>query len=194
MAVTTEMIKELRQATGAGVLDCKKALDQAGGDMEKAAASLREKGLVAAAKKAERSAADGRVEAYIHHSNKLGVIIEVNCETDFVARTPQYQELCHDLAMQVAATNPRWVSRADVPEDIIAAEKASYLAEVADKPESVMDRILEGKLSKFYQENCLLDQTFIKDDSKVVQQLLTEAIASMGENIVVRRFARFQIG
>ncbi|MGI5915136.1 MAG: translation elongation factor Ts [Anaerolineae bacterium] len=196
MAVTTEMIKELRQMTGAGVLDCKKALEEAGGDMEKAAMALREKGLAAAAKKADRSAADGRVYSYIHHSNKLGSLIEVNCETDFVARTPQFEELCHDLAMQVAATNPQWVSRDDVPAEVLESETATYREQAADenKPENVVARIIEGKLAKFYEENCLLEQAFIKDDSRTIQQVLTEAIASLGENIVVKRFARFQIG
>ena len=196
MAVTTEMIKELRQMTGAGVLDCKKALEEAGGDMEKAAMALREKGLAAAAKKADRSAADGRVYSYIHHRNKLGSLIEVNCETDFVARTPQFEELCHDLAMQVAATNPQWVSRDDVPAEVLESETATYREQAADenKPENVVARIIEGKLAKFYEENCLLEQAFIKDDSRTIQQVLTEAIASLGENIVVKRFARFQIG
>lgn len=199
MAVTAAMVKELRQMTGAGPLDCKKALEAHDGDMEKAATALREKGLAAAAKKAERQASEGRVEAYVHHAlsgDKLGVLVEVNCETDFVARTPQFQELCHDVAMQVAAASPRWVSRADVPADVLAEAQNEFKAQMADqkKPEAVLQRIIEGKLEKFYQENCLLDQTFIRDDAKNIQQLLTEAIAALGENIIIRRFARFQIG
>lgn len=194
MAVTTEMIKELRARTNAGVLDCKRALEQNDGDMEKAAAYLREKGLVAAAKKAERVAADGRVEAYIHPGNKVGVLVEVNCETDFVARTPDFEALCHEIAMQIAALNPRWLSRQDVPAEAMAEQQAQFAAEVGDKPPAVMERILSGKFDKFYQENCLLDQPYIKDDSKTVQQLLTEAIAKLGENIVVARFVRFGIG
>lgn len=194
MAVTTEMIKELRQRTNAGVLDCKKALEQNDGDMDKAMAYLKEKGLVAAAKKAERSAADGRIEAYIHPGNKVGVLLEVNCETDFVARTPDFEALCHDIAMQIAALNPRWLSRQDVPAEVVAEQQAQFVAEVGDKPPAVMERILSGKFDKFYQENCLLEQPFIKDDSQTVQQLLTEAIAKLGENIIVARFARFGIG
>ncbi|MCD6520386.1 MAG: translation elongation factor Ts [Anaerolineae bacterium] len=195
MAITTEMIKELRQLTGAGVLDCKKALEEAGGDMEKAAEILREKGLAAAAKKANRVAADGRVEAYVHTGNKLGALIEVSCETDFVARTEEFRTLCHDLAMQVAAANPRWVSREDIPPEVIEAEKEAYRKQLADqnKPEHIIERIIEGKLAKFYQENCLLEQPFIKDEEKTIQELVTEAIARLGENIVIRRFARFQI-
>jgi len=195
MAITTEMIKELRQLTGAGVLDCKKALEEAGGDMEKAAEILKEKGLAAAAKKANRVAADGRVEAYVHTGNKLGALIEVSCETDFVARTEEFRTLCHDLAMQVAAANPRWVSREDIPPEVIEAEKEAYRKQLADqnKPEHIIERIIEGKLAKFYQENCLLEQPFIKDEEKTIQELVTEAIARLGENIVIRRFARFQI-
>lgn len=195
MAITADMIKSLRQTTGAGVMDCKKVLEQAGGDMGKAAAILREKALAAAEKKAERKAADGRVEAYVHPGAKLAVLVEVSCETDFVARTEQFIVFCHDLAMQVAAANPRWVSRSDVPAEVLEEEQRNYRLQMAseNKPEAVMQRIMEGKLAKFYGENCLLDQSFIKDDSKTVQQLLTEKVAQVGENIVIRRFARFQI-
>ena len=196
MATTTEMIKELREVTGAGVLDCKRALDETGGDMEKAAAILREKGLAAAAKKSERVVPEGRVEAYVHPGSKLATLIEVNCETDFVARTEEFIDLCHDLAMQVAAANPSYVSRDDVPEEVIEAERAEYRTQMADdpKPEHIIDRIIEGKLGKFFEEKVLLEQPFIKDDNKTVQQLLTEAIAKLGENIIIRRFARFRIG
>ena len=195
MAVTTEMIKELRQLTNAGVLDCKKALEASDGDMEKAAAYLKEKGLVAAAKKADRVAADGLVEAYIHPGAKLGVLIEVNCETDFVARTEAFKTFCHDLAMQVAAAAPQWVARENVPAEVVEQQKAAYREEMAGehKPENIMERIMEGKLAKFYQENCLLEQPYIRDDSQTISQLLQATIARVGENIVIKRFARFQI-
>ncbi len=196
MAITTDMVKELRELTGAGVLDCKRALDEAGGNMEKAALLLRERGLAAAAKKAERKALEGRVEAYVHPGSKLAALVEVNCESDFVARTELFIELCHDLAMQVAASDPRYVSRQDVPEAVIEAERSEYRAQMADdpKPEHIIERVVEGKLGKFFEEKCLLEQPFIKDENKTVQQLLNEAIARLGENIVIRRFARFRVG
>lgn len=196
MAITTEMIKELRELTGAGVLDCKKALETTGGDKEKAAALLREKGLAAATKKTERQAADGRVEAYVHPGNKLAALVEVNCETDFVARTEQFITFCHDLAMQVAAANPLWISRESIPAEALEAQKEEFRKEMAaeNKPPEMWDRIMEGKLAKFYKETCLLEQPFIKDETKTVQQLLLETIAKLGENIVIKRFARFQIG
>jgi len=196
MAVTVEMVKELRQATQAGVLDCKKALEQAHGDIEQAIRILRKRGVAAAARRAGRTAADGRIDAYVHQGSKLASLIEVNCETDFVARTDEFGALCHDLAMQVAAASPRWLSREDVSEDVIEAEKEAYRAEMAgeNKSEHIMARIIEGKLAKFYRENCLLEQVFIKDDTKTIRQLVAEAMATLGENIVVKRFARFQIG
>jgi len=196
MAVTTEMIKQLRELTGAGVLDCKKALEETNGDFEAASEILKQKGLAAAAKKVDRDAGDGLVEAYIHAGSKLGVLVEINCETDFVARTEEFQAFCHDVAMQIAAASPSWVSRSDVPKEVLAEQKDAIRAEMAgeNKPEHVMERIMEGKLVKFYQENCLLDQAFIKDDEKTIQQLLTGTIAKLGENIVIKRFARFQIG
>jgi len=195
MAVTTDMIKELRSKTGAGVLDCKRALEETNGDMEQAAEMLRRQGLAAAAEKTSREASDGRIEPYIHPGNKLASLIEVNCETDFVARTDEFIALCHDLAMQVAASNPRWVSREDVPEEVLREQKVHYRQEMAgeNKPEHVMERIIEGKLAKFYQESVLLEQPFIRDEGKTVKELITEAIATLGENIVVRRFARFEI-
>jgi len=196
MAVTIEMIKELRELTGAGVLDCKRALEETDGDFEAATEILKQKGLAAAAKKADREAGDGLVEAYIHAGAKLGVLVEVNCETDFVARTDEFQAFCHDVAMQIAAADPKWISQDDVPEDVLDEQKDAIRAEMAgeNKPEHVMDRIIEGKLRKFYQENCLLDQQFIRDEDQTIQQLLTETIAKLGENIVIARFARFQIG
>jgi elongation factor Ts len=194
MAVSMEMIKELRQLTGAGVLDCKQTLEQTDGDMEKAAEILREKGLAAAAKKADREAAEGRVEAYVHPGNKLVAVVDLRCETDFVARTPGFVELSHDLAMQVAATNPKYVSREDVPEEVLQEQRKAFVAEVGDgKPEHIMERILEGKFAKWYQQECLLDQAFIKDEDKTIQQLLTEGIARMGENILIKGFGRFSI-
>jgi len=196
MTVTTEMIKELRKATGAGVLDCKKTLEETDGDMAKAAEILRRKGLAAAAKKAEREVTDGRIEPYVHPGNRMAALVEVNCETDFVARTDEFINLTHDLAMQVAATNPKWVDRDDVPEDVLESQIESYRQEMAGqkKPPHIMDQIIEGKLAKFYSENCLLEQPFIRDGEKTVRQLIMEAIATLGENIVVRRFARFDIG
>jgi len=193
MAVSMDQIKELRKNTGAGVLDCKQALEQTEGDMEKATELLRQKGLLAAAKKADRKAAEGRVEVYTHPGNRLVGVVVLNCETDFVARTEGFIELAHDLAMQVAATSPRWISREDVPEDALAEEKASFAEEIQGKPERVVERIVEGKLAKFYQQNCLLDQPYIKDDSKSVGQLVQEAIGRIGENIVVGRIERLTI-
>ena len=193
MAVSMDQIKELRKNTGAGVLDCKQALEQTEGDMEKATELLRQKGLLAAAKKADRKAAEGRVEVYTHPGNRLVGVVVLNCETDFVARTEGFIELAHDLAMQVAATSPRWISREDVPEDALAEEKASFAEEIQGKPERVVERIVEGKLAKFYQQNCLLDQPYIKDDSRSVGQLVQEAIGRIGENIVVGRIERLTI-
>lgn len=194
MAVSIEQIKQLRELTGAGILDCRNALEQTGGDMEKAAEILREKGLASAAKKADRETAEGRVEAYIHPGNKLVAVVELRCETDFVARTPNFIELAHDLAMQVAASNPEYISREDIPEEVIQEKRRAFLAEIeGNKPDHVIERILEGKFAKFFEEKCLLEQPFIKDESKTVQQLITEAIARLGENIVVKRFARLSI-
>ena len=189
------MIRELRDKTGAGVLDCKRTLEDNGGDMEAALAELRRKGLAAAAKKAHRVASEGRVEPYVHAGGKLAAIVEVNCETDFVARTEEFIALAHDLAMQVAASNPRWVSRSDVPAEVIAEETSRYEEEMAgqNKPPAVMERIIKGKLEKFYQDHCLLDQAYIREPERNVQSLITDTITKMGENIVVR-LARFQIG
>ena len=193
MPVTMDQIKELRQSTGAGVLDCKKALEQTDGDMARAAEILREKGLLAAAKKAERQAAEGRVEVYVHPGNKLVGVVVLNCETDFVARTDDFISLAHDLAMQVAAVAPSWISRNDVPEDVLAEEKASYADDVKGKPEAIVERIIQGKLDKFYQQHCLLEQPINKDDSKTDDQLIKEAIARIGENILVGRMERLTI-
>ena len=196
MEITTSMVKELRQATGAGVLDCKKALETSGGDLEKAKAYLQEKGLAAAAKKADRAAEEGLIEAYVHTGGRVGALIELNCETDFVARTEAFKELAHDLAMQVVATNPLCLAPADIPPGVLEEEKSKYQTQARDmgKPERIIDRIVEGKLQKYYQEVCLLEQPFIKDDDLTVQDIITQMIAKSGENIVVRRFVRFELG
>jgi elongation factor Ts len=193
---TLTQVKELRERTGAGVVDCQKALAETGGEVEKAIVYLREKGLAAAAKRAGRTAAQGSVNAYIHGGGKIGVLVEVNCETDFVARTEEFQRLVKDIAMQIAAANPRYVRREEVAEAERERERAIYRAQTAQsgKPAAVNERIVEGKLEKFYSETCLLEQPFIRDPSKTVDQLVKDAVSRTGENIVVRRFARFQIG
>jgi len=190
------MVKELRQATSAGMLDCKKALEASDGDFDKAVEYLREKGLAAAAKRAGRAASDGIIGVYVHHGSRVAAMIELNCETDFVARTEEFQTLAHDLAMQVTATQPQYLTREDIPPEVIEAEKQIYRAQMADqnKPEHILDRIIEGKLNKFYQETCLLEQPFIKDEDLMVGDLITNAIAKIGENIVLGRFVRYQIG
>jgi elongation factor Ts len=189
-------VKELRERTGAGVVDCQKALAETGGDVEKAIVFLREKGLAAAAKRAGRVAAQGVVGSYIHGGGKIGVLVEVNCETDFVARTDEFQRLVKDIAMQIAAANPRCVRREEVSEAERERERAIYRTQTlqSGKPAAVVERIVEGKMEKFYSEACLLEQPFIRDPSKTVEQLVKDAISRTGENIVVRRFARFQIG
>ncbi|RME86222.1 MAG: translation elongation factor Ts [Caldilineae bacterium] len=196
MEITATMVKELRAQTNAGVLDCRKALQEANGDFDKAAAILREKGLVAAAKKAEREATEGLIGHYVHHGAKVAALVEVNCETDFVARTKDFQELVHDLAMQVVAASPQYVSPADIPSEVLEEKKAAYRQEMLSegKPEHIIDRIVEGKLAKFYQEACLLEQPFIKDQDVLVKDLITSYIAKLGENIQVRRFVRFEVG
>ncbi|HUS71066.1 MAG TPA: translation elongation factor Ts [Anaerolineae bacterium] len=194
MAITVDMVKELRERTGAGVLDCRNALEEVGGDFDKAATLLRKKGLAIAAKKAEREAKEGLVEAYIHGGGRLGVLLELNCETDFVARTADFRELAHDLAMQIAATNPQYLTPEDIPTDVLEGQRRREREQVGgDKPEEVAERILEGKLKKYYQEVCLLEQPFIKDEGVNIRELMTAKIAKLGENIKVRRFARFEL-
>jgi len=195
-AVTSNLVSALRERTGAGMMDCKKALTEVDGDLEKAIVFLREKGLAAQAKRAGRTAADGLVEAYIHAGGKIGVLIEVNCETDFVARTDDFRGLVRDLAMQVAAANPRYVRREEVPAEIVEQERAIYAAQAANsgKPPAVIEKMLVGKIEKYFSEICLLEQPFIKDQDKQVGQLVSDAVAKMGENVVVRRFVRFQLG
>jgi len=194
--VSAGLVRDLRERTGAGMMDCKKALTEVDGDLEKAIVYLREKGLAAAAKRAGRAAADGAVDAYIHAGGKIGVLIEVNCETDFVARTDDFRTLVRELAMQVAAANPRYVRREDVPADAIEQERSIYAAQAAGsgKPATVIEKMVHGKVEKFFADVCLLEQPFIKDPDKPVSQLVSDAVARMGENIVVRRFARFQLG
>jgi elongation factor Ts len=196
LAISAEMIKELRAQTGAGVLDCKKALDETNGDFDKAAERLRQKGLAAAAKKTDRVANEGLIGTYVHTGSKVAGMVEVNCETDFVARTDAFQALVRDLAMQVVAARPTYVSRADIPADILAAKQAEFMAEMADsgKPADILQRIVEGKADKYFQETLLLEQPFIKDPSVTINDLVTQAIAKLGENIKVRRFARLEIG
>ncbi len=195
MEITTQLVKELRDRTGAGMLDCKKALVETQGDMEAAVRLLREKGLAAAAKRAGREANEGRIGVYVHHSERIASMVEVNCETDFVARTEQFGTLAHDLAMQVAATNPRFLSPEDVPPEVLEEERAIYRSQIeGNKPDHIIERIIEGKLAKFYQEACLLEQPFIRDPDRKVRDLVTEVAAQVGENVVVRRFARFELG
>jgi elongation factor Ts len=196
VTITAQMVKELREATGAGVLDCKQALEANSGDFEKATVYLREKGMAAAAKRAEREAKEGLIGSYIHAGSRVAALVEVNCETDFVANTDQFQELAHDLAMQVVAAKPVYLTREDVPDQLLEEEKAIYRAQMADsgKPDHIIDRVVEGKLSKFYEEICLMEQPFIKDTAITVQELVQQRNALLGENIVVRRFVRFEIG
>jgi len=195
MNITASMVKELRDKTGAGMMDCKKAMEEAGGDPEKAVDALRKKGLASAAKKAGRKVSEGIVYSYIH-MDKIGVMVEINCETDFVAKTDDFRLMAKDIAMHIAATNPPYLETSEVPADVIDREKAIYRDQVQGKPENVLEKIVEGKLGKFYEDNCLLNQKFVKDpdQKKTVGDLVTDAVAKLGENIVVRRFARFQLG
>ena len=199
MEIRAELVKELRDKTGAGFMDCKKALAEASGDVDQAVRWLREKGLAAAAKKAGRATSEGLVDSYLHAGGRIGVLVEVNCETDFVAKTPDFQRLVKDLAMQVAAASPalpRYVRREEVPAEVIEQEREIYRAQAkgSGKPEKVIEKIVEGKIDKFLADICLLDQPFIRDPEKTVQEVVSEAIAKLGENINVRRFARFQLG
>jgi len=196
MQVTAQMVKELRARTGAGMMDCKSALVETGGDVEAASELLRKKGLADAAKRAGRVAAEGAVGSYIHAGGKIGVLVEVNCETDFVARTDEFQALVKDIAMHIAAADPRFVSRDEVTPEVLDKEREIFRQQAIDsgKPEAVVDRIVEGKLGKFYAEQVLLEQPFVKDTDKTVEQMIAEKIATIGENIRVRRFARYVLG
>jgi len=194
--ITTQMVKELREATSAGILDCKKALAQSEGDFDKAVEYLREKGLSAAAKKSDREANEGLIGTYVHPGSRMAGMVEVNCETDFVARTEQFQELARDLAMHVVAARPEYVSREDVPADVIEKEKAIFRAQLAesDRPAHIWDKIIEGKVDKWYGDICLLEQPFIKNPDQTVQALMMQSIGSLGENIRIRRFSRLELG
>ena len=192
--VNANVVKELREKTGAGVMDCKKALAESAGDLEKAIVWLRQKGIAAAAKRAGRVASEGCIGSYIHAGGKLGVLIEVNCETDFVAKTAEFQALVKELAMQVAASNPRCVSREDLAPEIIAQEREIYAAQSADKPRAVIDKIVEGKLEKFYRDTCLMEQGYIRDPARTIGDIVTDYHVKVGEKIEVRRFVRFQLG
>src|SRR5499425_3438480 len=198
MASAAEKVKDLRERTGAGMMDCKAALDATQGDLQGALEYLRKKGLADAAKKAHREARDGVVASYIHSGSKIGVLVEVNCETDFVARTEDFQQLVKDVAMQVAAASPLYVSREQVPEPVLDKEREIYTQQMADqkKPAAMLEKIVEGKLEKFYTEMCLLDQPFIKDAAGKtrIKDMVDGATAKMGERVVVKRFARFQVG
>lgn len=196
MSINTDLIKELREKTGAGVMNCKKALLESGGDIEKATEILRKAGIATAEKKGTRVAKDGRIESYIHPGNRLGVLIEINCETDFVARTDEFKILTKEIAMHIAASNPKYISTTDVPEEVLEKEKEIYATQAKNegKPPQVIDRIVQGKLEKFYQEICLLEQPWVRDPEKRIKDLINETIAKLGENIIIRRFVRFELG
>jgi elongation factor Ts len=196
MSATAEQIKELRQATGAGILECRNALEQTGGDLQKATELLKEKGLATAAKRADRETREGILELYTHGDGRVGVMVEVNCETDFVGRTAEFRTFAHEVALQVAANAPRWVDSANVPADVLEEERreARRMAQADGKPEHVIEKIVEGRLEKFYQEHCLLRQAYIRDDSKTVADLVNETIAATGEKVTVRRFVRWSVG
>ncbi len=195
MNITADSVKELREQTGAGLMDCKKALTEAGGSIEKAVDILRQKGLAMAAKKASRGASEGVIGSYIH-MDKIGVLVEVNCETDFVAKTDDFRRLVKDIAMHIAASNPFYLKREDIQSDVIEKEKNIYAAQITNKPPHVVEKIVEGKLEKFYTDFCLLEQIFVKDteQKKKVKDIITETVAKLGENIIVKRFVRFQLG
>ena len=196
MEITTEMVKELRAATNAGISDCKKALVDADGDFKKAVDWLREKGMSAAAKRSERVASQGAVELYSHGNGRVGVMVEINCETDFVARAEAFRNLAHEIALQIAATSPQYISEKDIPADVLAHEAEIAKARVLEegKPEAVAAKIVEGRLKKFKEEVCLLSQPYIRDESATIEQLLNQNIASIGESIVIRRFQRWELG
>jgi len=196
MAITTEQIKELREATGAGILDCRKALEQANGDFDKAVDFLREKGLATAAKRSDRDASEGMVELYSHGNGRVGVMVEVNCETDFVARSEAFRTFAHEVALQIAAGAPRYLRPEDVPADVYEHEReiARARAREEGKPEAILERIVEGRIEKFKDEVCLLRQPYIRDESITVEKLLLSNVAAIGENVIIRRFARWELG
>lgn len=196
MGISTSLIKELRDATSAGVLDCREALEATGGDFEEAVAYLREKGMSEAAKKSEKTASEGIIEAYVHHGGQVGVMLELNCETDFVARTDDFKLLAHNLALHIAFAAPDYLTRDDVPEEVIEAEKEIYRKRALEegKPEEIVDRTVEGRMEKFFEQSCLVEQSFIKNEDKSVGDLLNESITAFGENVVVSRYDRYAVG
>ncbi len=196
MAITAKMVKDLREKTGVGMMDCKKALTETDGDYDAAIEYLRKKGIANAAKRAERTAAQGIVASYMHTGSTIGVMVELNCETDFVARSDDFQAFGRDVAIHIAAANPRWIKPEDVPEDIVSKEKEIYMAAAAEsgKPEKVLEKIAEGKLGKFYEDNCLMNQKFIKDPDKTINDMLSDMLTKIGEKMEIRRFVRFQVG
>jgi elongation factor Ts len=196
VAIPADQVKRLREFTGAGMMDCKRALEETGGDLDRAVELLRVKGLADAKKRQGRVAREGVVDAYIHMNGRLGVLVEVNCETDFVADTEAFRSAARDIAMHVAASDPRWISRVDVPEDVIEGERKLYAEQAREqgKPDNVIERIVQGKLEAFYKDNCLLDQPFVRDDTKTVGELVSETSGKVGEKVEVRRFARFKLG
>jgi elongation factor Ts len=196
MAITTEQIKELRAATGAGILDCRKALEQAGGDFDKAVDFLREKGLATAAKRADREASEGKVELYSHGGGRVGVMVEVNCETDFVARSDAFKTLAHEIALQIAASAPHYIRDTEISEEVLEHERGIARARALEegKPEAVLERIIDGRIEKFKDEVCLLRQPYIRDESITIEQLIMQNVAAIGENVIVRRFARWEVG
>jgi len=196
LEITTSMIKELRDATSAGVLDCREALEATGGDFEEAVAYLREKGMSEAAKKSDSAASEGIIEAYIHHGSQVGVMLELNCETDFVARTEDFELLAHNLALHIAFAAPKYLTREEMPEDVIEAEKEIYRRRALEegKPEDIVDRIVEGRMEKFFEQICLVEQPFIKNEDKSIGDLLNESITAFGENVVVGRYVRYEVG
>ena len=195
-AISTEQIKELRNKTGAGMMDCKRALEETGGDIEKAVEFLRKKGAATAAKRADRAANQGVVEAYVHAGGRIGAMVELNCETDFVAKTPDFKSLAHDIAMQIAAMSPVYIAKDDVKKDVVDKEIEIYKTQAQNegKPAAVADKIAQGRLEKFYQEACLMEQSFIKDSGKTIKDLIDEATAKVGEKVSIRRFMRYHLG
>jgi elongation factor Ts len=196
MEISAKMVKDLREKTGLGMMDCKKALVESQGELDKAVEYLRKKGALKAATREGRATSEGRIGSYIHMNGKIGVLVELNCESDFVAKTDQFAELVKDLCMHVAASSPQWISTDEVPEDVVAKEKEIYMSQAkqAGKPDTMLEKIADGKLKKFYSEVCLLEQSFVKDTDKSVAELIKEKIAQLGENITIGRFCRFQLG
>jgi elongation factor Ts len=196
MEISAKMVKDLREKTGLGMMDCKKALVESAGDLDKAVEYLRKKGALKAATREGRATSEGRIGSYIHMNGKIGVLVELNCESDFVAKTDQFAELVKDLCMHVAASSPQWISPNEVPEEVVAKEKEIYMSQAkqAGKPDTMLEKIADGKLKKFYSEVCLLEQSFVKDTDKSVAELIKEKIAQLGENITIGRFCRFQLG